>query len=37
MIENIYFSSKKTTQLIVNLRIWCTDTLKFLDVRQNLP
>jgi len=35
MIENIFFSSK--THLIVNLMIWCTGTLKFLDVSYNLP
>jgi len=37
MIENNFFSSKKTTHLIVNLMIWCTGALKFLGVLYNLP
>ena len=32
MIENTSFSSKKTTHLIIKLKIWCTGTLKYLGV-----
>ena len=32
MIENYSFFKKKKTNLIINLTIWCTDTLKYLGV-----